>query len=64
MIVTCQATTMFCLLRWTFGPVEAIGLILFVRSSRHCFDTKNIDIRFLQMLCVMCNAVGHGARSS
>ena len=33
MIVTCQAATMFCILRWTFGPVEAIGLILFVGFS-------------------------------
>merc|ERR1719171_2424424 len=33
MIVTCQAATMFCVLRWTFGPVEAIGLILFVGFS-------------------------------
>merc|ERR1719316_2390490 len=33
MIVSCQAATMFCLLKWTFGPVEAIGLILFVGFS-------------------------------
>ena len=33
MIVTCQAATMFCVLKWTFGPVEAIGLILFVGFS-------------------------------
>merc|ERR1719201_2222066 len=33
MIVACQAATMFCVLRWTFGAIEAIGLILFVGFS-------------------------------